>query len=130
MYPMHIICSKLLSVLKLRSSGLAEWVFKVPKVMFLQLQENQKLERKKLIILLQVLGIAFLIIKMNPYILSQLPSFLILTRPSTDSWFELFYNSLSIFVRQWKISVEDLKFLMMQMVVTDYQSHLMMLRLL
>jgi hypothetical protein len=105
-------------------------VFKVPKVMFLQLQENQKLERKKLIILLQVLGIAFLIIKMNPYILSQLPSFLILTRPSTDSWFELFYNSLSIFVRQWKISVEDLKFLMMQMVVTDYQSHLMMLRLL
>jgi hypothetical protein len=127
---MHIICSKLLSVLKLRSSGLAEWVFKVPKVMFLQLQENQKLERKKLIILLQVLGIAFLIIKMNPYILSQLPSFLILTRPSTDSWFELFYNSLSIFVRQWKISVEDLKFLMMQMVVTDYQSHLMMLRLL
>jgi hypothetical protein len=35
MYPMNIIFSKLFSVLKLRSSRLAQWMFRVPKVMFL-----------------------------------------------------------------------------------------------
>jgi hypothetical protein len=35
MYPMNIICSNLFSVLKLRSYVLAQWMFRVPKVMFL-----------------------------------------------------------------------------------------------
>jgi hypothetical protein len=32
---MNIIFSKLFNVLKLRSSGLAQWMFRVPKIMFL-----------------------------------------------------------------------------------------------